>query len=211
MLVGAGMAALFLPQLGQSRAEWKRTFGRLRGAEAAPRLGMGRPATLLEVDRFVGHLPQLSGMSPRERTQLASNTLVAEAPGGKVVTYRGEVSDVAYFILKGSVGVGYLREDEYVILRYLREGDFFGEVAALTGMVRTANIITEEESEFLIFPASVMKGLVRSYPALNVMLHTLIGERLSQTDLPHGLGFDQQLLLELRSRQPDMKEEFAPV
>jgi len=35
------------------------------------------------------------------------------------------------------------------------------------------------------------------------------GERLSQTELPRGTGFDQQLLRDLRSIQPDMEMEPA--
>ena len=210
MLVSAGSVVLFLPELGQSRAQWRRTIDLLKGVEAAPRLGAGRPATMSEVEQFILHLPELSGMGQKERAQLASSMLAAEAPGGKVITYRGEESDAAYFILKGSVGVGYIRDEEYVILNYLHEGDFFGEVAALTGMPRTANIITEEDSEFLILPSKVMKGLAQKYPALNVMLHTLIGERLSQTELPRGTEFDQQLLRELRTKQPDMETGTLP-
>ncbi len=209
MLVAAGTLYLFLPEFGQSRAQWKRTIALLRGVEAAPRLGAGRPATLSEVDRFIGHIAQLKGMSPKERAQLASDTLVAESPAGKIVTYRGEQSDAAYVILKGSVGVGYIREGEYVILNYLHEGDFFGEVAALTGMQRTANIITEEDCEFLIVPSRVLKKLARNYPSLNVMFYTTIGERLSQTEMPRGTGFDQQLLRELRTSQPDMETKPA--
>jgi len=211
MLVVAGVAILFLPGLGQSRAEWKRTFALLRGVEAAPRLGAGRAATLPEIELFIRHMPALAEMNPRERAQLAANTLVAEAPGGKIVVYRGETSDAAYFILQGSVGVGYLREDEYIILNYLHEGDFFGEVAALTGMARTANIITEEDSKFLIIPSKVMKALAKRYTGLNIMLHTLIGERLTQTELPRGTSFDQQLLRELRTSQPVPEEEPAHV
>jgi MFS family permease len=199
MLVAAGLIVLVLPDLGQSRAQWKRTISLLRGIEAAPRLGAGRPAVLEEVERFIRHMPELNGMTAKERAQLASDTLVAAAPGGKVVVYRGEASDAAYFILKGSAAVGYLRDDEYVILSVLQEGDFFGEVAALTGMQRTANIITEEESEFLIIPSRVVKRLTQQYAALNIRLHTIIGERLSLTELPRGTGFDQQLLRELRT------------
>jgi MFS family permease len=210
MLVLAGIALMFMPELGQSRAQWKRTINLLRGVEAAPRLGAGRPATMSEVERFIGHLPELKAMSPKERAQLASDTLVAEAQGGKLVTYRGETSDAAYFILKGSVGAGYIKDEDYVILNYLHEGDFFGEVAALTGMQRTANIITEEDSEFLILPARVLKTLTKRYPSLNVMFHTLIGERLSQTELPRGTNFDQQLLRDLRTNQPDIEPEPAP-
>ncbi len=199
MLVVSGLIVLVLPALGQSRAQWKRTISLLRGIEAAPRLGAGRPAVLEEVERFIRHMPELSAMNPKEKAQLASETLVAQAPGGKVVVYRGEASDAAYFILKGSVAAGYLRDDDYHILDTLREGDFFGEVAALTGLARTANIITEEESEFLIIPSKVMQRLTRQYAALGVRLHTTIGERLNLTELPRGTSFDQQLLRELRT------------
>ena len=209
MLVAAGSILMFLPELGQSRAQWRRTVDLLKGVEAAPRLGSGKPATLSEVERFIGHLPELSGMSLKERKELASSTLVAEASAGKIVTYRGEQSDAAYFILKGSVGAGFMKGDEYTILNTMREGEFFGEVAALTGMTRTANIITEEDCEFLILPSKVMRKLALNYPNLNVMLHTLIGERLSQTELPRGTGFDQQLLRDLRTHQPDMETKPA--
>jgi MFS family permease len=209
MLTGAGAAILFMPELGPSFAEWKRTFALLRGVEAAPRLGVGRPATMVEVERFIGRMPQLSGMSQKDRAQLASDTLVAESPGGRIVTYRGEQSDAAYFILKGSVGAGHMKDNEYEILRYLKEGDLFGEVAAMTGMTRTANVITEEDCEFLIIPAKVLKRLARLYPDLNVILHTTIGERLSLTELPRGTAFDQQLLRELRTNQPEMETEPA--
>ncbi len=209
MLVLAGTFVLFIPDLGQSAAQWKRTFALLRGVEAAPRLGAGRPATMVEVERFISHMPELVGLSPKERAALASDTLVAEAPGGKVVVYRGETSDAAYFILKGSVGAGFIKDDEYVILNYLRENDFFGEVAALTGGQRTANIITEEASEFLIIPSKVMRRLTDRFAGLREMFHTTITERLSLTELPLGGGLDQQLLRELRTAQPDTETKPA--
>ena len=116
---------------------------------------------------------------------------------------------MAYFILKGSVGVGYSKDDEYVILNILREGDFFGEVAALTGALRTANILTEEESEFLVLPSQVLRDLAWNYEKVRVMFHTTMIDRLSMIDQPRGAGFDQQLLRELRTNQPDMQTEPA--
>ena len=144
-------------------------------------------------------------MSPKEQAQLASDTLVAEASAGMVVTYRGETSNMAYFILKGSVGVGYKKDDEYVILNYLREGDFFGEVAALTGSQRTANIITEEASEFLIIPSRVMQRLAQRYEGMRRMIYATMNQRLSTIELLPGMGLSQELLRELRT--PDMETE----
>lgn len=201
-LLIAGLVALVVPGLGQPTAQWKRTLSLLRGIEAAPRLGAGRPATSFDVERFISHMPQLSGMSPKERAQLAADTLVAEAPGGKVVVYRGETSDSAYFILKGRAAAGYLKDDDYVILNDLQEGDLFGEVAALMGAQRTANVITEEDSELLIIPSGVMKQLAQKYEGLREVFYTTISERLSQMDLPRGVTFDQQLLRELRRSEP---------
>jgi type IV pilus assembly protein PilB len=127
---------------------------------------------------------------------------VAEAPGGKIVVYRGETSDAAYFILEGSVGVGYVKDQDYVILDYLDEGDFFGEVAALTGMARTANVITEEESVFLIVPSKVLRRLAGQYPGLNQLFFSVIAERLAAADVPLGTTLDQGLLRELRTDTP---------
>ena len=198
-LLLAGGIVLILPGLGQPVTEWKRMLSLLAGAEAAPRLGAGRAATRSEIERFVGRMPELAGMSPRQKDQLAAETLVAEAPGGKIVVYRGEASDAAYFILQGSVGVGYLKDEEYVILNYLREGDFFGEVAALTGLHRTANVIAEEQSRFLIIPAKIMRRLAKQYEGLEQVFFTTMADRLSKLELPRGALLDQRLLRELRT------------
>jgi len=116
---------------------------------------------------------------------------------------------MAYFILKGSVGVGYRKEDEYVILNILRDGDFFGEVAALMGTTRSANVITEEESEFLIIPATVIRKLEQQYAGLSKLFYTTMVERLSMIDQPHGMSMNQQLLRQLRTSQPDMETELS--
>ena len=209
VLVIAGAMVLGLPVLGETITEWKRTLTLLRGLEAAPRLGAGRAALRSEIDRFIQRLNELERMTSNERDELAAQTLIAQAPPGTLVVYRGETSDMAYFILKGSVGVGYSKDDEYVILNILRDGDFFGEVAALTGAVRTANIITEEESEFLVVPSKVLRNLTQNYEGVRMMFQTTMIDRLSLIDQPRGTGFDQQLLRDLRTNQPDMQTEPA--
>jgi CRP-like cAMP-binding protein len=96
-----------------------------------------------------------------------------------------------------------------MIINEMRPGDFFGEVTALTGMQRTANVITEEDCEFLIIPSPVMRQLAMKYPHWNLVLDNTIGERLSLTERPHGTGYDQQMLRELRTNQPDIEKELA--
>ncbi len=201
-LMAAGIVVLILPGLAQPATEWKRTLSLLRGIEAAPRLGAGRAANRSEIDRFISYMAEMAGMTAKERDQLAAQTLIANAPGGKIVVYRGEASNSAYFILKGSVGVGFLQNDDYVIMAYLHAGDFFGEIAALTGAARTANVITEEESEFLILPARVMRQLAKQYDGLRAVFYATMAQRISSIELPRGTSLDQDLLRELRTNAP---------
>jgi hypothetical protein len=202
LLLVVGAASLVLPGLSQPPAQWRRLLDLLRGIEAAPRLGAGVAASSAEISKFIAHRPELAKISSKEREELAAQTLVVTAPAGKIVVYRGETSDAAYFILKGSVGVGYIKDEEYIILNYLNEGDFFGEVAALTGAARTANVITEEDSEFLIIPAKVMRRLAERYDDLRQLFFTTIAQRLSATEIPLGTLLDQNMLRELRTNAP---------
>lgn len=207
VLVLAGAVALWLPALGETLTEWKRTLNLLRGIEPAPRLGLGRAASRAEIDHFIQKMDGLEEMTSNERDELAAQTLIAQAPPGMVVVYRGETSDMAYFILKGIVGVGFIREQEYILLRYLYAGDFFGEVAALKRMQRTANVITEDDCEFLVIPANVMRRLAQKYLGWSQVIDTTIVKHLNLTERPHGTGYDQQMLRELRTSQPEMNDE----
>lgn len=201
LLLAVAAMALVLPGLSRPASEWLWLFSRLRGLEAAPRLGTGTVATVEEINLFIAHRPELAIMDEKQRRQLAAQTLVASAPPGKTIVYRGETSSAAYFILKGSVGVGYIKDGENITLNHLNKGDFFGEVAALTGSARTANVITEEDSEFLVIPAKVMKRLAREYADLNEIFYSTMVDRLSVMDLPLGTQFDQGLLRDLRKNR----------
>ncbi|HSR20029.1 MAG TPA: MFS transporter [Anaerolineales bacterium] len=205
LLLAVGVAAAGLPGVGQPVAEWRRIFSRLRGVEAAPRLGTGVPATLDQINRFIAFRPELQAMKGAERQRLAAGTLVVELPEGKPVVYHGETHDAAFLILSGSVDVGVLKGDQYVHLNTLREGELFGEVAALTGRERTANVITHEPSTLLVIPGKVLRRLAAWSAELKDVLYATMAERLSVTDLPLGTALDQGLLKELRSPAQDIE------
>ncbi len=132
---------------------------------------------------------------------------MAQEPGGRIVVCRGETSDTAYLILKGSAAAGYIKYDDFVSANITQEGGFFGEIAALAGATPTANIITEKESEFLLIPSKVMRQLAKQYDGLRQVFYTTMAQRLSRTELPHGTLLDQQLLRELHTNTPAMDDE----
>jgi len=199
-----GTLTLILPGLGQPAAEWKRAMTLLRGARAAPGLGLGRAATAADFDLLAVRLPALASLSLKDRQALAAQTLVANAPAGTVILRQGETSDAAYFIIEGRAVAGWDEEGGYRPLETLNAGDFFGEIAALTGMPRTANVMAEQPTTVLQVPAAALRQMT-GHPQLNRLFLSKMTERMARMnmlDLPRVGRLDQQALRELRTPEP---------
>jgi CRP-like cAMP-binding protein len=211
LLVGLGVVVLFMPGLGQPAAEWRRVIGLLRGAAEAPGLEAGRAATAADFDRLIGRLPAMSALSAEERGQLAAHAQVNEAPAGTIIIRKGEVSDAAYFLLEGRTFAGWEEADTYRVLEVHSAGDFFGEIAALTGMPRTAYVVAEEDSSLLQVSATALREMT-SKPELNRLFLSKMTERMvrmNMLDIPRMTKRDQGLLRELRTPEPQLEATAA--
>lgn len=82
--------------------------------------------------------------------------------GETVVDYEDESSDV-YFILSGEVRV-LIRTvaGKEIILAEMRAGQFFGELAAIDGVPRSANVTALTRSELCIMPAATFREILFS-------------------------------------------------
>jgi len=205
LTLAAGALALVLPGLGQPAAEWRRAMQLLRAAPAAPGLGLGRAATLADFDVLAGLLPSLSGLTPKDRQALVVQGCVTQAPPGATIIRHGDMGDAAYFVLSGRAVAGIATEGGgYRSLSTQSPGDFFGEIAALTGAPRTANVVADEPTTLLQVPAKALRGLMMD-PALSQLFLAKMSERLSRThtsDLPRLARLDQGVLRDLRTPEP---------
>ena len=68
-----------------------------------------------------------------------------------------------------------------VVLGNLREGDFFGEIALLTGKPRTATIITNIDAELLELTRADYENIVTRYPRVKQVLTEFHEQRAYKT------------------------------
>jgi CRP-like cAMP-binding protein/predicted MFS family arabinose efflux permease len=206
LLLAGGILALILPGLGRPAAEWRKALTLLRKAPAAVAMDVGRMATMADFDRLVGHMPVLSGLKSADREAFLENTNVRISPSGTKIIQHGETADEVYFILEGRAVAGVLEADEeYRSLSSMGAGDFFGEIAALTGEIRTADVVAEEETTLLEVPASNIQDIMDN-PRLRYVFWAKLTERLSRThiaELPRLAGWDQETLRDLRTPYED--------
>ncbi len=94
-----------------------------------------------------------------------------EVPAGAIVVSEGDPGDSVFLIASGSVRIlvvgGHGRPLE---IRRLDVGDFFGEVAALSGRPRTATVVATTDCELLEIDHSALERLVRARPAARPVL-----------------------------------------
>jgi DHA3 family macrolide efflux protein-like MFS transporter len=206
VLVVAGLVTAILPGLGRPALEWRQAMSALRRAKAQPTAAIAlRPLTLADFDRLAGHLPALSRLDGGMRDALLSASTVREVPAGTTIVDEGQIGDTAFFILDGRAAAGTPdAEGGYRSLASMAAGDFFGEIAALTGSRRTATVVAEEPTTVVEVPAASLRALM-SVPELGSLFLSKLTERLSRTntaDLPRFSGVDQASLKDLRTPRP---------
>ncbi|MEO5918673.1 MAG: MFS transporter [Candidatus Limnocylindrales bacterium] len=208
ILVGAGILTQFMPGLGTPAAEWRRAARLLRTAGAAPMAAAGRAAVPADFDRLLGLIPELGGLDISRRADFLVGAMVRHAAPGAAIIKVGDAGDSAYFVLEGRVVAGVPAEGgDDRSLSAMGAGDFFGEIAAITGSPRTANVVADEPTDFLEVPGSTLKGLM-DVSAMEALVNSKLRERLTRTanaDLIRLAGLDQSDLKDLRRRRPAAK------
>lgn len=192
------------PGLGVST--WGAAAARLRGAEAAPSMAVSpfRAATLADFDRLASRLGVFARLSPEQRDAFVRDATIREVPAGTRIVEHGDPATAAWFILDGSTTAGVPVEDGYQGLSTMTAGDFFGEIGALTGSTRTADVVADVDTVLIEVPAAALRATMAVPEIQRVVLSTMTN-RLQKTeaaDLPRLAGIDQANLRDLRTPRP---------
>jgi CRP-like cAMP-binding protein/Na+/melibiose symporter-like transporter len=203
-------AAFTLVAPGLGVRTWRAAAARLAPAAGAPALAAVpiRAATLADFDRLIGRLPTFARLSDDQRAAFVREASVRDVPAGTRVLEHGDAASNAYFILDGTASAGVPEEDgRYRGLSTMGAGDFFGEIAALTGSPRTADVVTDADSVLLEVPAEVLRATM-VVPEIQRLVFSTLTSRLLRTqaaDLPRLAGLDQEALRDLRTPKPSVE------
>ena len=132
---------------------------------------------------LLSKIPLFSGLSLNELNDLRTLSERRRYPRGNIVIYQGDAGEVIYLILKGSVKVSLAHPDgKEIILNHLKVGDYFGEMSVFDHMPRSATIVTEEKSEFLVISKKVFIDLIKKNPEISLKILTEMSKRLREAD-----------------------------
>jgi CRP-like cAMP-binding protein len=205
VLIAAGFLHQVLPGIGRPAEEWHRSLQLLRTAPSAPTIGAGRQATMLDLDKLIDVLPELGALAINRRTAFLSDTTVARASAGEAIIKVGDPAGSAFFVMSGNAVAGVPEGDQFRSLSSMGPGDFFGEIGAITGGARTANVVATDDMEVMEVTADTLRSLL-DLPEMNALINSKMTERLARTaastDFVRLARPDLRDLADLRRRRP---------
>lgn len=101
----------------------------------------------------------------------------------EVICKIGDPGDKMYIVISGKVKVVVKAEDaaEETVIAELSSGDYFGEMALLTGDPRSASVITTEPSEMFILNKEDFDLIVERFPSITISMGKIMSQRLRDT------------------------------
>ena len=118
-------------------------------------------------------LPMFEGLDGAEREELLTLFRPRAALPGERIIRKGDRADAAFFISSGSVEVD-VEGGEPI---RLGAGEFFGEMALLSGMRRSADVTAIDYSQLLALNQREFRRFLAKYPSLRARIDEVAAQR----------------------------------
>jgi len=141
-------------------------FGLLAGVLATGFAQEMRRRDFLRNWDLVAQVPLFQDVGAGTIADLANLLRPRELPARSVVARRGAPGDCMYFIVNGAVEI----QVEPKPIK-LSGGDFFGEMALVTGAARNATVVTTEATRLLVLDIADFRALASEKPDLLDVIH----------------------------------------
>lgn len=131
------------------------------------------------------NVPLFAQLDPEHLASLARRLHVERFAAGDEIIHQGDVGDKLFIVNRGQVEVvasGPM--DQARPLAVLREGDYFGEMALLQDIPRTATVRASTPVQLFSLTKADFNGLLRASPRLRGMVERTVAERVAAAPPP---------------------------
>lgn len=125
--------------------------------------------------------PLFEGFDQQELAAIIRGLQFVGFAPGDVLVGEGAPGDSMFIIVSGTAKA-YVRDRKgnYMMIKELSDGDFFGEVSVLTGKPRTATLTAATEIELLELDKATLDGITAKYPRVRQVLQEFQKKRAEE-------------------------------
>lgn len=116
-------------------------------------------------------IPVFAGLGDKQLATIEQHMVSRTYPKNTIIVNEGDQSDSMYVIKSGKVKVFCSDEDgKEVILNEQGAGEYFGELALIDDLERSASVMTTEKSTMMIFSKADFKKILKEEPEIALSL-----------------------------------------
>jgi serine/threonine protein kinase/CRP-like cAMP-binding protein len=130
---------------------------------------------------LVAKNPIIGALPTDIRRGLIHNAQLQRFPDGAAIVSEGESADEVFFVLQGEVEVHRTQEGIPVFINKLREGQFFGEMAALNNAPRSATVYAMGPVELLALRRTDLQRGLEVAAEVRALLERAMAQRAAET------------------------------
>ncbi len=136
-----------------------------------------------EIFTFLSTVDFLEALGPEVLERLAERARFLLFSGGEKICRQGEPGDSFYVIRRGQVGVEVRDADGEVFLSSeMAVGNYFGEMALLTGEPRSATVFAKSDAELLTVSKEDLRELIVANPEVERIVSKVLAQRQLRTE-----------------------------
>jgi CRP-like cAMP-binding protein len=139
-------------------------------------------ADIVQAVNILQRMPIFSDLPRDTLDEVAARLLLRHTPLGESIFLPGDPGDAMYFIESGQIEISSEEEERRQVLARLIPGDFFGEMALLTGQTRTVAARAVTHSNLWVLYRTDFDHLLVKHPDLTATLSKVLRERLAQAE-----------------------------
>jgi len=133
---------------------------------------------------FLRNVPIFADLEDRDLQKIARLGTRQRYKKGNIVVLEQESGAALFVIISGKVKVVRTDEDgREVILSMFGPGEFFGEMALLDGLARSASVVATVRSELLMIHRRDFLELLNEFPAVGIALLGELAMRIRKADM----------------------------
>ena len=143
------------------------------------------PLVSQDMSRAVEHLTSISlfsSLSEEVFWSVAERLLLRHVPAGELVYTDGDPGDALYIVDSGQVEIASGGPADRAVLARLGPGEFFGEMALLTGRPRSGMVRAATNTNLWVLYRADFDDLVNRHPSVSLGLSRALSERLAEMD-----------------------------
>ena len=138
---------------------------------------------MMEEVNFLRNVPIFNELSDQELEKIAALGVRKKYKKGSIILLEEETGAALFVIVSGKVKIVRMDDDgREVILSILGESDFFGEMAILDGLTRSASVVATSKSELFMIHRRDFLKLLNDYPMVAIALLRELTGRLRKAD-----------------------------